>query len=108
LWRVDHLLNAPAVVHGVSLEPLLGPITLPEKFMKSANAWVLAGGEATIRKGCRYAHPDWFRSLRDQCQSAGVAFFFKQWGSFNEQFIRIGKHEAGRVLDGREWSEIPL
>jgi protein gp37 len=44
---------------------------------------------------------EWVRSLRDQCQEAGVAFFFKQWGGAK-------KKEAGRELDGRLWDEYPV
>lgn len=60
--------------------------------------WVIAGGESG--PGARPCHPDWIRSLRDQCQAAGVAFHFKQWGGVN-------KKAAGRILDGREWNEFP-
>ena len=68
-------------------------------------------------------HPDWARSLRDQCQEAGVAYFFKQWGEYIEAgrqvdlegnwittstvMQRVGKKAAGRLLDGLEWSEFP-
>jgi protein gp37 len=44
--------------------------------------WVIAGGESGPK--ARPSHPDWFRSLRDQCQTAGVPFFFKQWGAWIE------------------------
>lgn len=43
-------------------------------------------------------NPVWVRSLRDQCQAAGVPFHFKQWGP---------NKAAGRLLDGREWQEFP-
>jgi len=56
--------------------------------------WVIVGGETG--PGARPMHPDWVRSIRDQCQEAGVPFFFKQDGP---------KH--GRLLDGREWNEFP-
>jgi len=87
-------------------------------------------------------HPDWVRSLRDQCQAAGVPFFFKQWGEWApggapvgttmnwihrigltygtgeairyvpedrspETVSRVGKKQAGRLLDGREHNEFP-
>ena len=71
-------------------------------------------------------HPDWARSLRDQCHAAGVPFFFKQFGEWTpyypdglnlahraeayrhgKTFYRVGKKLAGRVLDGREWNEFP-
>ena len=74
-------------------------------------------------------HPDWARSLRDQCVSAAVPFFFKQWGAWYQgsdwgcsaesegyktynfsddtEMYRVGKKAAGRLLDGREWNEYP-
>ena len=83
--------------------------------------WVICGGETGI--GARPMHPDWVRSLRDQCVAAGVPFFFKSWGDWlpcnqitdtdAEEGIlcrnrfRVGKRRSGRLLDGREWSEIP-
>jgi protein gp37 len=60
--------------------------------------WVIAGGESG--PGARPMHPDWVRSIRDQCVAAGVPFFFKQWGG-------VQKKRAGRVLDGRMWSDMP-
>jgi protein gp37 len=62
-----------------SLEPLLGPIVLPESYLKLAK-WTVVGGESGPE--ARPSHPDWFRSIRDQCQAAGVPFFFKQWGEW--------------------------
>lgn len=79
-------------------------------------------------------HPDWVRSLRDQCQAAGVPFWFEGWGEWAvgvktqsdrecgaSQFwpgcyhdfgddwmaLKVGKKRAGRLLDGREWNEAP-
>jgi protein gp37 len=81
--------------------------------------WVIAGGESG--PGARPMHPDWARSLRDQCAAAGVPFFFKQWGEFSpvgypdgvadpteHLWIRVGKKAAGRELDGRTWDEYPM
>lgn len=81
--------------------------------------WVIVGGESG--PGARPMHPDWARSLRDQCQAAGVPFLFKQWGEWlpdnqnpnikgpsgPSQAIRVGKKAAGRMLDGRTWDEFP-
>lgn len=67
--------------------------------------WVIAGGESG--PGARLMHPDWARSIRDQCKAAGVPFFFKQWGEFDHRNIRVGKKEAGSILDGREHKEWP-
>lgn len=123
--------------------------------------WVIVGGESGPK--ARAVHPDWVRSLRDQCVAAGVPFFFKQWGEYYTtwkksttdesvfkmytsylQFTqkvwvkkgdmcvsidgticksgldfqkcaypvaimsRMGKKKAGRLLDGREWNEMPF
>jgi protein gp37 len=147
--RIPHLLNTPAAVRFISAEPLLGPVDMERVYMDhidhafgtSADLhgldWVIVGGESG--PGARPMHPYWARSLRDQCQAAGVKFFFKQWGkwgppetvdekiAFREghgvggglQFdgtfgnahgngvVRKGKARAGRLLDGREWNEVP-
>jgi protein gp37 len=65
---------------------------------RDALGWVIVGGESG--PGARPMHPDWARSLRDQCVAAGVPFFFKQWGG------RTPK-AGGRELDGRTWDEMP-
>ncbi len=174
--RVPYLLETPAAVRFVSAEPLLGPVRLDRRMMvddetywdalcgqrgatvqhlyippeKTARLdWVICGGESG--PGARPMHPDWARSLRDQCQAAGVPFFFKQWGEWapdtgplstsrdpimegkapcaiwngqgwdhyrdcyeppertqcREWMYRLGKKRAGRLLDGREWNEVP-
>jgi protein gp37 len=66
--------------------------------------WVIAGGESG--PGARPMEADWARSLRDQCNVAGVPFLFKQWGDWYDG-ERLGKKEAGRILDGRTWDEYP-
>lgn len=94
--RIPHLLKVPAKVRFLSMEPLLGPVFLgrlvhrhdgysPEYFQveqmgRIAIHWVIVGGESG--HGSRPMHPDWPRSIRDQCQAAGVPFFFKQWGDW--------------------------
>lgn len=107
--------------------------------------WVICGGETG--PGARPMHPDWVRSLRDQCQAAGTSFFFKSWGDWQEgsaldtnakhmivlnsgetvepghelsisqrekwQYLRpcmmsrVGKKNAGRLLDGQTWEQRP-
>lgn len=84
--RLPLLLQTPAAVRWISAEPLLGPIYLNWDVWPDLNPngsglnWVVAGGESG--PAARPAHPDWFRSLRDQCGAAGVPFFFKQWGEW--------------------------
>jgi protein gp37 len=99
--RIPHLLRCPAAVRFLSCEPLLGAVDLwpvMEAHMEyrriHENAcfrdpstppwgiqWVITGGESG--HGARPMHPDWARSLRDQCKAAGVPFFFKQWGAWS-------------------------
>lgn len=94
------LLEVPARVRFLSMEPLLGHVSLglsraPKEDDRqdldgpidriitpvgSGINWVIAGGESG--PNARPMHPDWARSLRDQCQAAGVPFFFKQWGEW--------------------------
>ena len=73
--RIPVLLTLPAVVRWVSFEPLLGPIDL---LQCERIDWAVVGGESGPK--ARPMHPDWVRSLRDQCLQSGVPFFFKQWG----------------------------
>lgn len=170
--RIPLLLQVPAAVRWLSMEPLLGPVDLtsvewPNKgghrvdvlrrgywnaegwiyggpsaalgaprgmFTNHSDMegidWVVVGGESG--PGARPMHPDWVRSIRDQCQAAGVPFLFKQWGTwlpnaqeygcyqeganYNRQHVlagnvtmaRVGKKAAGRLLDGRTWDEYPM
>lgn len=154
--RIPLLLQTPAAKRFVSCEPLLGPVSLRWKNSTDFGTpcprhkfpvpcadgtvitdeydglreldWVICGGESG--PGARPMHPDWARSLRDQCRAAGVPFFFKQWGEWwpndqgyfrgspesgyqcaydepGQEFTRLGKKSAGALLDGREWKEFP-
>lgn len=78
---VHKLLGVPAVAWFLSIEPMLGPIKLSADFLaKRHRAWVIVGGESG--RNARPMHPVWARSLRDQCEEAGVPYFFKQWGEW--------------------------
>ena len=92
--RIDFLRQTGAKVRFLSCEPLLGPLELNLRGIH----WVIVGGESGPDH--RPIHPDWVRSIRDQCHRTGVAFFFKQWGG------RTPK-SGGRMLDGRTWDEFP-
>lgn len=99
--RIPALLQTPAAVHFLSCEPLLGPVELEQRWLPPTGprvAWVIAGGESGPVH--RPVDLDWVRSLRDQCVTARVPFFFKQVGG------RTPK-TGGRVLDGRAWDEYP-
>lgn len=134
--RIPLLLQTPAAVRFVSYEPALGPVDfldyLPDTHDGHPDSrgepwldWVIAGGESGPK--ARPAHPDWFRSVRDQCQAAGVAFLFKQWGEWapwipmpspreprchvfddGARVWRWGKKASGRELDGRTWDEFHI
>lgn len=86
--RIPDLLATPAAIRWISAEPLLGPVSIidamwardPMQCLHASIDWVVVGGESG--KGARPMHPDWARSLRDQCAAAGVPFFFKQWGEW--------------------------
>ena len=128
--RIPILLQTQAVVRFVSIEPLLEPVTFEGRTISIPWAggkqmggrdysellplldWIIVGGESGPK--ARPMHPDWVRSIRDQCKSAWVPFFFKQWGEFgpitndcNRGMRRLGKKKAGRLLDGKTWEEFP-
>jgi protein gp37 len=76
--RIPRLFDIPAAVRFISAEPLLGPIDLDMAYY--VPDWVIVGGESG--PNCRPMNPDWARSIRDQCEEAGVAFFYKQSGGW--------------------------
>lgn len=128
---IPKLLQVPAAVRFLSMEPLLGPVSLGRYFdhgslgvWKPGVDWVIVGGESGSH--ARPMHPDWARSLRDQCSAAGVPFLFKQWGEWapydrgvvdsrvlatpgalDEPLGHFGKKASGRLLDGRTHDEFP-
>jgi protein gp37 len=126
--RIPLLLALPANVRFLSCEPLLGALNL-SPWTKAARRidWVIAGGESGHK--ARPMNPEWARALRDQCRDARIAFHFKQWGHWRPDYakasashqriavtdakgrqltlVRLGKHAAGRDLDGRTWDEFP-
>ena len=84
---IPKLLAVSAAVRFLSMEPLLGPVDLGVAGRGDSGLdLVIVGGESG--PGARPMHPDWARSLRDQCQAAGVAFHFKQWGEWETALDR--------------------
>jgi len=106
---VKELTRTSARVHFLSVEPLLERVGLD----LSGIDWVICGGESGPK--ARTMNPDWARDVRDQCQTAGVRFFFKQWGKLSNNPDRAdptakengGHAKGGRMLDGRTWDEMP-
>ena len=157
--RVTLLLQSPFAIRGISYEPALGRVelwALPDGSWHDSEGadrynaltgcawyggtadhglsggpiidWVICGGESG--PGARPMHPDWVRSIRDECADSGVPFFFKQWGEWapttmlhemsiapgnashpwglcNISMTRIGKKAAGHGLDGQVWQQFP-
>ena len=95
LVRIKQLQQAPAAVRFLSIEPLLED--LGEVDLEGIH-WVIVGGESGA--GARPIRKEWVLSLRDQCERAGIPFFFKQWGG-------VRKSKAGRELDGRTYDDRP-
>jgi len=121
---IHKLLAVPAARHFLSLEPLLGPVDLtvidvngdaeiyplrgttdcvdgegdPADDLPAID-WVIVGGESG--PNARPMHPDWARSLRDQCQAAGVPFLFKQWGEWAEFYPDLGEIHSMETSEGK-------
>lgn len=95
--RLQLLSEVPATVRFVSAEPLLGWLNL-QPWLDGTLHWVIAGCESG--PGARPMHPDWVRSLRNQCQTAGVPFFYKQ-------AIIDGRKVGCPELDGKQYREMP-
>jgi protein gp37 len=100
--RISVLQRIQSHVRFLSIEPLLediGTLNL------TGISWVIVGGESGPR--ARPMKPEWARSLRDQCEAAGVSFFFKQWGSYGDDGVRRVKSANGRELDGCTYNYMP-
>ena len=156
--KTPFLLQTPSEIRFLSIEPLLGPIRVGGWGWYNTRPtdprinWVIVGGESG--HGARPMHPDWVRTIRDDCIDAKVPFFFKQWGAWKPAcsvyeedddlrdealdqpyklfypsghtlvehdidlygqppmdtliYHRMGKKKSGRLLDNREWNELPL
>lgn len=102
LPRIKHLLRVDARVRSLSIEPLLedlGNIDL------SGIHWVILGGESGPK--ARPMKPEWVENVKRQADEAGVAFFFKQWGSWAADAVRRNKKANRRVFLGRTWDGYP-
>jgi len=93
--RIDYLRNTGAQVKFLSLEPLLS--ALPKLNLKNID-WVIVGGESGPKS--RPMEKSWVIDIKEQCQKAKVAFFFKQWGG-------VRKSQTGRILEGKTFDAMP-
>lgn len=114
-----HLWGPPQPCADCPKDADCGCNAIPRNALGRSVSLVIVGGESG--PGARPMHPAWVRSLRDQCTAAGVPYFFKQWGNWHADALlytdpqgrcpppsmNIGKKASGRLLDGREWNEMP-
>ena len=103
--RHVELLKIPAALHWVSIEPMLEPVDLMLDLQTKDRPhieWVVAGGESGPK--ARPSQLGWFRSLRDQCQSAGVPFFMKQ---ITKNGKKISYEDFPQDLKVRKFPHIP-
>lgn len=116
---IPKLLQVPARVRFLSMEPLLGPVDLERPMpgpdidqgggasicqpwmIQSGIDWVILGGESG--PSARPMHPDWARSLRGQCEAAGVPFLFKQWGEWKAAGSQRAETPGRYALAPREF-----
>ncbi len=124
--RIDRLLTVEARVRFLSCEPLLSAIDLSRWLKRGEISWVIAGGESG--GAARPTHPNWIRSIRDQCVAHGIPFHFKQWGHWSpeidgesatkiielqdeagqlERLLWRPKKLSGRTLDGLTYDGYP-
>ena len=99
--RIPLLIETDAVVKFLSVEPLLGPLDLSYWLTAPVRPnlqWVIVGGESG--PGARPMEEEWVQGILAECEDAGVAFLFKQWGGVN-------KSATGRILNGRTYDALP-
>ena len=146
LTRLDAILKIPAAFRFLSMEPLMEQVSLPNEFIQAARKLgsspihqVIVGGESGNYKDepgkaptLRPMNPQWVRVLRNQCQSAGIAFYFKQWGEWvpvdqqdpavtmpnkmrgwrdpasTQLYLKAGTKKAGHLIDGKAHQEFPI
>jgi protein gp37 len=94
-YRIDHLRQTGSHIKFLSLEPLLGP--LPDMDLRGID-WIIVGGESG--PNARPMKSAWVVDIKEQCESDGIPFFFKQWGG-------VHRNRNGRTLQGRTWDQMP-
>jgi protein gp37 len=110
--RVPVLVQQPAVVRFLSVEPMLGPVDLSP--WRGLIDWVICGGESI--RADRPLALEWVRALRDQCVEMGIAFHFKQWGKCQPPkpygdtlaFNTPTTVKEFAILDGQKWDQFPV
>jgi protein gp37 len=102
--RIQILRTIRSKTHFLSIEPLLGDLKLTASELKGVS-WIIVGGESG--HSARPMKEAWAMKIRHLCHELEIPFFFKQWGAFNNEGVRMGKIKSGRILDGNIYSEMP-
>lgn len=102
-FRINHLRAVPAKVKFLSCEPLLND--LEELQLKNID-WVIVGGESGNK--ARPMEKEWVVNIKQQCETEGIAFFFKQWGTWGPDKIKRSKKLNGKEFDGKIWQQFPV
>lgn len=100
--RIAYLRQIPARIRFLSVEPLLEDLGIVDL---AGVHWVIVGGESGPK--ARPMQKEWVEDIRVQCEEAGVAFFFKQWGGWGADGKKRAKKQNGRELNGRTWDGMP-
>jgi len=103
LERIDALRATPASIRFISFEPLIGPVGTPDL---TGIHWAIVGGESG--RSSRPIQEVWVDDILGSCETQGVSFFFKQWGTWGKGNRRGSKKANGRLYRGRTWDEMPI
>ena len=101
--RLESLKEVNSVGKFISMEPLIGPVYL-DLYTPTVD-WVIVGGESG--DNARPMKKEWVLNLKDECRRYDVPFMFKQWGEWSENGEKLDKKVTGKLLDGKEYLEIP-
>jgi protein gp37 len=101
--RIDVLRKIDTKIRFLSIEPLINDVGKLD--LKDIH-WVIVGGESGLC--ARRMNPQWAINIQKQCEEQGIAFFFKQWGTWSEDGVKRNKKENGSTLLGRTWKEEPV
>ena len=101
--RIDILRNLNAPIRFLSCEPLIEDLVI----LNLNNIdWVIVGGESGSK--ARPMKEEWVLSIKEQAESQGSSFFFKQWGTWGSDGIKRNKHLNGKMIKGKIYQEMPL
>jgi protein gp37 len=100
--RIDHLRNLNASVRFLSCEPLLEDLG---NMNLDGIDWIIVGGESGTQ--ARLMSEEWVLNIKHQAEQAGIAFFFKQWGTWSREGVKRNKHVNGKMLEGKVIQQMP-